>query len=355
MVCSDRGTPSAARLRHRTKQSRRRRDRKNRQGTLLSVPPGRHHHGGMGADGTTTERYEQRIGRAMALIEQRLAEPLTLDRLAAEACLSPFHFHRVFHALVGETVHEFTTRLRLERALSLAHGNPGWTWARIAHEVGYRSPAVFSRAFRRRHGCAPGAFDRSRHGERREDVAAVHRVSAHFLRPAEPLPAGFRVDVVHWPQARRVLARTRGGYLDPAILIDGYRRLTGWAERFGLPLGDGRLSGASQDDPEITPLARCRYDFALVVDEPVRPDRGLVASVRPAGWWAVHAVAGDMAAVDRAWNLLFKCWLPGSACELRSAPAEEVYLRTPAETGWERFDLLCCIPIEPPTDRRQAT
>lgn len=303
---------------------------------------------------STPERYEQRISRAVALIDQHLDQDLSLQALAAEACLSPFHFHRIFHALMDETVHGFTTRLRLEHAIKLAHAHPRRAWKQIAAEVGYRSVPVFSRAFKRRYGCSPIDFDRERHGANRPDAAQLQRVSSHFLRPAEPLPADFRVEIVHWPATRRVVARTRGGYLDPAILIGGYERLVDWAARRGIRTDGGRLSGASRDDPEITPLAQCRYDFALAVEDDVRPGRGLLATVRPAGWWAVHAVEGDIAAVDRAWNLLFKRWLPGAGYELRDEAAEEVYRRTPADIGWERFDLLCCIPIEAPVDRRPA-
>ena len=55
-----------------------------------------------------------------------------------------------------------------------------------------------------------------------------------------------------------------------------------------------------------------------------------------------------MPAVDRAWNLLWKSWLPASGLHLRDEPVEEVYLRTPAEIGWTAFDLDCCVPIQAP-------
>ena len=132
-----------------------------------------------------------------------------------------------------------------------------------------------------------------------------------------------------------------------------------------MPIEDGRLAGASRDDPDVTPLARCRYDFALAVDDAVLAARGLVGAGargrtngglpdglalgrRAAGWWAVHEVAGDMAAVDHAWNTLFKRWLPAAGLALRPAPCEELYRRTPAVLGWERFDLWCAVPIVAP-------
>lgn len=123
-----------------------------------------------------------------------------------------------------------------------------------------------------------------------------------------------------------------------------------WANQEGHPTGQGRLAGASRDDPEITPLSRCRYDFTLEIEDGIRQPEGLSLAVRPAGWWAVSEVRGDMAAVDRSWNLLFKSWLPVAGHNLRNEPAEEIYRQLPADIGWERFDLLCCVPIETPKE-----
>ena len=78
---------------------------------------------------------------------------------------------------------------------------------------------------------------------------------------------------------------------------------------------------------------------------PQHPQRPRPAR-RPAGRWAMTRVMGDFAAVDRAWNLLYKSWLPASRLDLRAAPAEEVYHQTPAEIGWERFDVTLALPIK---------
>lgn len=328
------------------------------------------------------ERYEARVHRAIALVEQRLdalpggprsaTRAATLAELADAACLSRFHFHRVFRGIVGETVHDFTTRLRLERALRLARAQArasgAVSWKQVAAACGYRSPAVFTRAFRRHFGCAPSAFDvgdPERVWAARADANDARRVSSYFLRPAPPVPDGFAVSLVERPAARLVVARAWGAYVHPERLLAAYERVTAWAAREGLPVEGGRLAGASRDDPDVTPLARCRYDFVLAVDDAALAERGLVGprragranggfpdglalGRRAAGWWALHAVAGDLPAVDRAWNVLFKAWLPASGLALRDAPAEERYHRTPAVLGWERFDLECAVPVHAP-------
>jgi AraC family transcriptional regulator len=289
-------------------------------------------------------RYEARINRVIALIDRRIEQDLSIERLADEAFLSPFHFHRIFSALTGESVHAMTTRMRMQRALTLARHGQRPQWKAVSAAVGYRSPDVFARAFKRHFGCTPSQFDLEQWWQSRPDRDAVLGVSSYFLRPAPPLPPDFKVEIGSRPAAHLVVSRATGGYADPARLVAAYERMVEASRTLGIPL-PGRLAGASQDDPELVPLSRCRYDFTLELPAGTKAPSGLHAACRTEGRWAMVRVAGDIQAVDRAWNLLFKRWLPGSGLNLRDAPAEEIYHQTPAEIGWDRFDLTLALPV----------
>jgi AraC family transcriptional regulator len=101
----------------------------------------------------TRREYAARINRVVDYIQSHLADPLDLERLAAVACFSPFHFHRLFHAWMGETLQDFVHRLRLERAAQLLLFNPLTSISEIALECGFSSSSAFARAFK-------GAFRR---------------------------------------------------------------------------------------------------------------------------------------------------------------------------------------------------
>src|SRR5437868_5971340 len=101
-----------------------------------------------GTPDSTRSEYAARINRVVDYIQGHLADPLNLERLAAVACFSPFHFHRLFHAWMGETLQDFVHRLRLERAAQMLVFHPDRTISDIAMACGFSSASAFARAFR---------------------------------------------------------------------------------------------------------------------------------------------------------------------------------------------------------------
>ena len=103
--------------------------------------------------------YVDRINRAIDHVTQNLASPLPLEDVARAACFSPYHFHRIFRALMGETLGAFIKRVRLERSVYLLSHVAGATLTEIAFACGFSSSSDFSRAFRAHYGVPPRQFD----------------------------------------------------------------------------------------------------------------------------------------------------------------------------------------------------
>ncbi len=104
--------------------------------------------------------YRERVARAVEYIEARLGEPLSLERAAAEAAWSFFHFHRVFSAVAGLPPGEYLRMRRLtEGARLLASGRE--PVAAVARAVGFGSAEAFHRSFKAGFGLAPAAYRRS--------------------------------------------------------------------------------------------------------------------------------------------------------------------------------------------------
>src|SRR2546430_2581137 len=109
---------------------------------------------------TDRRAYLARVNRVIDHIDANLAAPLDLGALAEVAHFSPWHFHRVFQAMTGETVVERVRRRRLEIAASRLLSSPPVPALRIALDVGFGSAEVFSRAFRAHFGVTPTAWRR---------------------------------------------------------------------------------------------------------------------------------------------------------------------------------------------------
>ena len=121
----------------------------------------------------TRSFYARAVQAAIEHIAQHLDDALELEALARVACLSPFHFHRVFRGMVGETPLELTRRLRLERAAwRLSDKQRAIT--EIAFDAGYETHEAFTRAFRASYSASPSGF-RLRTYPRIEIAAAVRR------------------------------------------------------------------------------------------------------------------------------------------------------------------------------------
>lgn len=94
------------------------------------------------------EEYMSRINRVIDYIETNIDEDLSLENLARVANFSRFHFHRIFRAIVGETLSQFIQRIRVERAAAQLIDNPRKSITEIAFDCGFSGSATFARAFR---------------------------------------------------------------------------------------------------------------------------------------------------------------------------------------------------------------
>ncbi|MBI1763494.1 MAG: AraC family transcriptional regulator [Acidobacteria bacterium] len=292
--------------------------------------------------------YQARINRVIDHITENLAEELSLSQLAAVANFSEFHFHRVFRALMNESLNEFITRLRVEKAVRLLRYQPRYTLTDIAVECGFNSLSNFSRTFKKQCGVSPGKIELEAFLKNSKIGQTAVLDPRYYLQafPADELGMDFPVRIVPTAALRVAYIRCFGLYLDPQKGMDAYARLMIWARANDLLKPDTLVIGMSPDNPEITPLEKCRYDLCLTVGEQVRAAGEVNITTIPATTYALHHCVGDIHKVGQAWNYFFKVWLPASGYQPADQPAMEIFLKLPEEIGWTSFDIECCVPIQ---------
>ncbi len=278
---------------------------------------------------TTLDDYKQRLLRVLVHIQEHLDESLALDELARLACFSPFHFHRIFKGMVGESVKEHVRRLRLERAASrLKLG--AQSVVGIALDAGYESHEAFTRSFRAVFGVSPSEF---RSSNRRAGVAAapsgLHfadgRRVGHF-KAIQPGGKKMEVKIVVRAPLRVAFMRHVGPYSAVGKTWDRFLPVLG---KEGLLGGDTQLIGICHDDPEVTPPGRVRYDACVSVDEKFSPTGEIGVQVLAGGEYAMTTHFGPYNKLGRTYARLLGQWLPRSGRQLRSCPCLRCTSTTP--------------------------
>jgi AraC family transcriptional regulator len=295
---------------------------------------------------TTTATYLERVNRAIDHIVTHLGEPLRLRDISQAALLSPFHFHRVFQAMVGATPAEFVKRLRLERALGMMAGARMRSLTSIALACGFSSSSDFTRCFKQRFEVPPRNFDINAWRETRSQELdalvekAVERPRLLRLPPRHN-PDRFKVRIRELSARNVAYIRIARPYQGDAVLRAA-GRLVSWAE--GQGLANGQWLGYQWDKPEIAALEDCQYYVAVEAEQFTR--KGEIGRYRfPPMIVGEVEMKGGLDLEVRAFRWLYGTWLPRSGYVPDDHPAFEAWNGRPFAHGTEYFELHIQLPI----------
>ncbi|MGF1506347.1 MAG: GyrI-like domain-containing protein [Anaerolineae bacterium] len=281
------------------------------------------------------DEYVRRVNLVIDYIYANLADDLTLERLASVAGFSPFHFHRIFKLLVDETLSQFVWRARVERGALLLRTRPQLPVSDVAAVCGFGSLVAFSRAFKQRFGLPPTRW-------------IPHQPEPVRLEQRTGCPAEFPVTIRQLPPQRLAYVRVFDSYSDYARIVEAYHRLVAWYCSKGGEPGDTALYGMSHDDPDITPLPLCRFDWCVSVPAGWTSNGDVAIRDFPACDVAAVSMTGDIHLEEQVLYYLWGCWLPSSVYQPADLPAMEIYRRWPDASGTdETFHLDCAVPIIP--------
>ena len=310
--------------------------------------------------GASRLEYEQRVNRVIDHVRAHLAEELSLATLARVAAFSPFHFHRVFRAVTGETLFGFIQRQRIEKAAGALRQHPGLSVLAVALDHGFSSAATFARAFRARFGMTATQWQAGGAERWRARPARGRKPGKPLRKPGKARRAGRADTPRNRPTEEPMRAQVRdlpafhvaymryvgpyGAHGIPAL----WRRLRTWMEPRGLCTPAHPRLGVAYDDPAITAAERCRYDACVVVPPDFTADQWVNVTDVVAGRHAVAAFAGTAHEIEDAWNRVFSAWLPGSGYEPDDRPCYELYRGDPTDDAKpQRFRCELCLPVRP--------
>ncbi|HMA96121.1 MAG TPA: AraC family transcriptional regulator [Polyangiaceae bacterium] len=315
--------------------------------------------------------YLRRIHRAQDFIEQHLAEPLPLEAIAQAAMFSPYHFHRVFTSVVGETLYQFVLRLRLEKAACQLVQNPEKSITAIAIDCGFSSSATFARAFK---ACYDVNASEWRAGEstRVMDGAMVGRKNRKALSkdgkagtgtdsyldwvgdehpPARSFPVPIQannVTVEQVPNMTVAYVRHVGPYAgDDTLFARLYGRLMAWAGPRGLLGPNTKTLTIYHDNPDLTDADKLRISCSVTVPPGTKSEGEVGIMELPAGKYAKARYEIDPTQYAGAWQWFMSEWMPSSGYQPDDGLCYELYLNDPKQHPQGKHIFEITMPVRP--------
>lgn len=273
--------------------------------------------------------YEKRLLRVLDYVFDNLDGDLSLDQLADVAALSRFHFTRVFSGVTGETVAQFTRRVRLARA---GHEltDTDHSIEKIAGLCGYSNPRSFTHSFRGHFGMSPSAFRKqgiplpplrlNKHGDLEMYDVEIKDLPAHALAGVPHQGAYIEIGRAFEKAVTSVFAQGLGAQMGPMI-------------------------GLYYDDPDAVEEKDLRSFAGVSLDPSARPQSPLVGQELLGGKYAVLRHIGPYTGLRSAYKFLYGEWLPKSGETPRDQPPYELYENNPQDTKPEDLSTLICIAL----------
>ena len=130
-----------------------------------------------------SKHHIQSINKALHYIEQHLESDVSLESVSKIAHYSPFHFHRIFKAFTNETLNQYISRKRVEKASAVLLRKTDVTISELSTRYGFTSNSSFTRAFKKFYGVSPSDFRRQGQGKYskiRQVKSKTGQPSTHF-------------------------------------------------------------------------------------------------------------------------------------------------------------------------------
>lgn len=244
------------------------------------------------------EEYVKRMLKVMIYIEENIDGVLTMQELARVACYSAFHFHRIFQAVVGETVHGYVKRLRMQKAAGkLLYTDQPVT--EIALDANFETPSAFTKAFKQFMGSSPRSY---------RSLNAAIKTMAQKMKEL-PMIKPEKIEK-NMPDLNLLFVRRYGNYTrSPA---EAWQCMIGFINENHLDRSTMRYFGISHDDPQVTSEDKLRYDAAILTQQGAKEKGEIGRQTLKGGKYAIFAHHGAYEGLEEAFNRIFLKWLPDS-------------------------------------------
>lgn len=304
------------------------------------------------------QEYTARINRVMDYIGQNIDKSIDLSVMAEIASFSPYHFHRIFACIVGETPNNFLSRIKLEKAAQLLQDNEKMVITDIAFQCGFNNVSSFSRSFKAYFGVNAKEFRQQgkaifikngiRYSKNCKALSKIgknnQQVNEQFCNVElnELIMMDKKIEIKQMPELQLIYCRHMGAFNQ---IGRAYEKLFKWAIPRGLVTPETKTVTVYRDDPAITSIEKVRQDASIIVTTDVKVEGEIGKATVKAGKYAVGHFEIRETEFEQAWNTMC-LWLTESGYEPDDACTYELYHNDYNKHPEHKFIVDICIPVK---------
>lgn len=294
--------------------------------------------------------YKNRINRVFEFIDKNLESDLSLNAVSEIAFFSPFHFHRIFKFVTGETLNEYVTRRRIEKSASdLLHKNI--TATEIAHKNGFSDNSSYSRAFKKYFGVSPTEFKKqnpNRHSKIRQleskngqEYPDYEKYISVINNLKNWIKMNAKIEIKEMPKMDLAYVSSIG----PQNLENAYGKLMQWATPKGLMNDQTKMITIYHDSFKITEANKVRMSASVLLNKPVETDGEIGLTSIQEGKFIVGSFEIGMNEFEKSWTGLY-LWMNENGYKKADREPFEMYHNNFNEHPEKKAIVDFYIPIE---------
>ncbi len=276
--------------------------------------------------------YEQRLNLIIEHIHNNLDTKIDIKTLAEISHFSPFHFHRISRALLGEPIGAYISRTRVETAAKMIRYSTIGIEA-IAYNVGFETPSSLSKAFKNHFGISPMAYRRDK---------------LYTLKTTNTMETTLNIKkpkILNIEDKQCLYYRMQGAY--QSLNYSGaWQKLWGEVKAQKLFTAGIEHLGLPHDDPNVTEDDKIRYDACLVIHKEANHVGDIGVKTLKGGKFAVFLYQGSYAFFADVYNYIFNDWLMNNDYEIRDEPVREKYISNPERVEEHKLKTEFYLPIK---------
>lgn len=294
--------------------------------------------------------YKNRINRVFEFIDKKLESDLSLNTVSEIAFFSPFHFHRVFKFVTGETLKEYVTRRRIEKsALDLLHKNIAVT--ELAHKYGFSDNSSFSRAFKKYFGTSPTIFKKenpNRHSKIRQLESKNGQGYPDYTKYIciinnlkNWIKMNAKIEIKEMQKMNLAYVSSIG----PQNLESAYGKLIQWATLKGLMNEKTKMVTIYHDSFKVTRADKVRMSASILLDKPIKTEGEIGIKTIENGKFIIGSFEIGLNEFEKSWTGLF-VWMNENGYKKSDREPFEIYYNNFNEHPKRKAIVDFCIPIE---------